>query len=46
MMTTPFVHLHVHSDYSPMHGVSPLEELCTLAQQHGSPAMAVTDADL
>ncbi len=42
---TSFVHLHVHSDYSPMRGVSPLEELCTLAQQHGSPAMAVTDTN-
>ena len=42
---TPFVHLHVHSDYSPMRGVSPLEELCALARQQGSPAMAVTDTN-
>jgi error-prone DNA polymerase len=45
MTGAQFVHLHVHSTYSPMHGVSPLEELCTLAQQHGSPAMAVTDTN-
>lgn len=44
-MTTPFVHLHVHSDYSPMRGVSPLEELCALAQRQASPAMALTDTN-
>jgi len=42
---TPFVHLHVHSDYSPMRGVSPLEELCTLAQRHSSLTIAVTDTN-
>ena len=42
---TPFVHLHVHSDYSPMRGVSPLEELCTVSQRHGSLAIAVTDTN-
>jgi len=42
---TPFVHLHVHSDYSPMRVVSPLEELCTLAQRHGSLTIAVTDTN-
>ncbi len=42
---TSLVHLHVHSDYSPMRGVSPLEALCALAQQHGSPAMALTDTN-
>ncbi|MGC4096747.1 MAG: PHP domain-containing protein [Nitrospira sp.] len=45
-MTDPqFVHLHVHSDYSPMRGVSPLIELCTAARAHGSPAMALTDTN-
>ena len=45
-MTDPqFVHLHVHSDYSPMRGVSPLEELCVAARAHGSPAMALTDTN-
>ena len=42
---TPFVHLHVHSDYSPMQGVSSLEELCLAAQQQGSPAIALTDTN-
>ncbi len=40
-----FVHLHVHSDYSPMRGVSSPEELCTLAQRQGSSAMALTDTN-
>ncbi len=44
-MKAQFVHLHVHSDYSPMRGVSPLEELCTAAQRQGSPAMALTDTN-
>ncbi|MGZ8373430.1 MAG: DNA polymerase III subunit alpha [Nitrospira sp.] len=45
-MTAPqFVHLHVHSDYSPMRGVSSLEELCALTRRQGSPAMALTDTN-
>jgi len=45
MNSHPFVHLHVHSDYSPMRGVSSLEELCASAQRQGSPAMALTDTN-
>lgn len=45
MTGTQFVHLHVHSTYSPMRGVSPLEELCAVAQQQGSPAIALTDTN-
>jgi len=45
MTTHPFVHLHVHSDYSPMRGVSSLGELCALAQRQGSPAIALTDTN-
>ncbi|MDF0668639.1 MAG: DNA polymerase III subunit alpha [Nitrospira sp.] len=45
MTAVQFVHLHVHSDYSPMRGVSSLEGLCALAQRQGSPAMALTDAN-
>ena len=45
MMAPQFIHLHVHSDYSPMRGVSSLEELCALVRQHGSPAMALTDTN-
>ena len=40
-----FVHLHVHSDYSPMQGVSPLEALCQAARLQGSPALALTDTN-
>lgn len=45
MTTAPFVHLHVHSDYSPMRGVSSLEELCVSAQRQGMPAMGLTDTN-
>lgn len=45
MTAAQFVHLHVHSDYSSMRGVSPLEELCALARQQGSQAMALTDTN-
>lgn len=45
MIAPQFVHLHVHSDYSPMRGVSSLEELCALARRQGSPAMALTDTN-
>ena len=40
-----FVHLHVHSDYSPMQGVSPLEALCQTAHAQGSHALALTDTN-
>ncbi len=45
MTAPPFVHLHVHSDYSPMRGISSLAELCTFIRQQGSPAMALTDTN-
>ena len=37
-----FVHLHVHSDYSPMEGVSFLEELCWAARLQGADTLALT----
>jgi error-prone DNA polymerase len=40
-----FVHLHVHSDYSPMQGVSTLEALCQTARSQGSHALALTDTN-
>ena len=40
-----FVHLHVHSDYSPMQGVSSLETLCRTARSQGSHALAITDTN-
>ena len=45
MTTAQFIHLHVHSTYSPMRGVSSLEELCTVAQQQESSAIALTDTN-
>jgi len=45
MTATPFVHLHVHSTYSPMNGVSSLEELCTEAQRQRASAIALTDTN-
>ena len=45
MTVPPFVHLHVHSDYSSMRGVSSLEELCTSAHQQGLRALALTDTN-
>ncbi|MGE0472009.1 MAG: DNA polymerase III subunit alpha [Nitrospirales bacterium] len=40
-----FVHLHVHSNYSPMAGVSSLEDLCETAQAQGSDTLALTDTN-
>jgi len=42
---TPFVHLHVHSDYSPMEGVSSLSELCDAARMQGADMLALTDTN-
>jgi error-prone DNA polymerase len=44
-MTPPFVHLHVHSEYSAMSGVSSLEALCRSARRCGFPAIALTDTN-
>ena len=44
-MTPPFVHLHVHSEYSAMRGVSSLETLCRSARRCGFSAMALTDTN-
>ena len=42
---TPFVHLHVHSDYSPMEGVSSLTALCEAARAQGADTLALTDTN-
>ena len=39
----PFVHLHVHSDYSLLDGCCRLDTLCHRAHQLGMPALALTD---
>ncbi|HEU4685134.1 MAG TPA: DNA polymerase III subunit alpha [Nitrospira sp.] len=45
MTAPPFVHLHVHSDYSPMRGVPSVEALCVSARREGMPALALTDTN-
>src|SRR6476469_2694421 len=40
-----FVHLHVHSDYSPMEGVSSVNALCEAAKAHGATRLALTDTN-
>src|SRR6476620_3706427 len=40
-----FVHLHVHSDYSPMEGVSSLPALCEAVRTHGATTFALTDTN-
>ncbi|MGZ8384253.1 MAG: PHP domain-containing protein, partial [Nitrospira sp.] len=44
-MSSPFVHLHVHSSYSPMEGVPSLEALCQTAHAQGSDTLALTDTN-
>jgi len=39
----PFVHLHTHSHYSLLDGLSKTEELIKLARKYEMPALAVTD---
>lgn len=38
-----FVHLHVHTEYSFLDGLSTIQELVTKAKQDGQPAIAITD---
>ncbi len=40
-----FTHLHVHSEYSMMEGVSSLEQLCHAAKQQGMDTLALTDTN-
>ncbi|HEY1267007.1 MAG TPA: PHP domain-containing protein, partial [Candidatus Binatia bacterium] len=40
-----YTHLHVHSSYSPMRGVSSLEELCRAAAAQGASHLALTDTN-
>ncbi|MBI5421640.1 DNA polymerase III subunit alpha, partial [Candidatus Peregrinibacteria bacterium] len=43
MNSKPFVHLHVHSHYSLLDGLSPPEAYVKKAVEQGSPAVALTD---
>ncbi len=42
-MAEPFVHLHVHSDYSLLDGACKHDDLLRLAREYGMDALAVTD---
>ncbi len=41
--SSPFVHLHVHSEYSLLDGACHLDDLCRRAAELGQPAIALTD---
>ncbi len=43
-MTDPFVHLHVHSDYSLLDGAAKIGRLVRRAAELGMPALALTDS--
>lgn len=38
-----FVHLHTHTEFSPLDGLSRVDEIVKLAAEYGQPAIAVTD---
>ncbi len=42
-MKTPFVHLHTHSHYSLLDGLSKVDEMVTLAKKYDMPAIGLTD---
>lgn len=43
MSSKPFVHLHTHSKYSLLDGLSDIPDLARKAVEHGSPALTITD---
>ena len=42
-MTSDFVHLHCHTEYSLLDGAIRLKDLCAKAKDFGMPAVAITD---
>src|SRR5258706_4306406 len=42
-MAEKFIHLHTHSHYSLLDGMSKVEDMVKLAKEHGMPAIALTD---
>ena len=43
MSSTPFVHLHCHTEYSLLDGCNKIPELVSRAKELGQPALAMTD---
>lgn len=43
MASKSFVHLHVHTEFSPLDGMSKVDELFDAAHGHGMPGVAITD---
>ncbi len=43
-MSEPFIHLHVHSDYSLLDGAAKIGRLVSRAAELGMPALAITDS--
>ena len=39
----PFVHLHTHTEYSPLDGIAKISELVDKAVADGMPGIAITD---
>ena len=42
-MSDPFVHLHLHTEYSLLDGAVRIPELMKKVKQYGMPAVALTD---
>ena len=42
-MDSKFIHLHTHSHYSLLDGLSKVEDMVRIAKEHGMGAMAITD---
>lgn len=42
-MSSPFIHLHTHSHYSLLDGLSKIDEMVALAKKYEMPALALTD---
>ena len=39
----PFVHLHVHTEYSLLDGAARIKKVVKMAKKHNMPALAITD---